>query len=477
MDNKKTQIQLENKKLINYIFDSDFFPIEKNQNRMSISPHPYEFIIRPECNQKCEYCYIYKHGNELYKNHLSKNEIIHNFDLFLNFLFIQKKCFSRDIEFFAGDMFEDDLFFDLLDILKKYFNIIKEKYSYIFDNESIIVIPCNLSFVYYHPEKADRFLSEQKLFREKYNVRLMFSWSSDGLYATKSREKKELSQEYFDKILQFCVDSECGAHPMVSPENVDIWCENYDWWIENWVKFHPDAYEKGDFQQMILEVRNDGWTEEKIELYLNFLNHVFEKRFELCNKDKEQLAYHLFIGDGKNNTLKRLENYDIIKLDQSAPNLHCEKTSCAMQDVIHFNCNNMSLVICHRLAYKHFTPIYFITNEDNNKIIDFETGNIDIFLALRYIKDQNLPICYDCDYNEVCLKGCFGSQFESSHEVFLPINSVCNLFKAKADFLLKKYNEYDLIKIAYQNNYLNLDYDSHKYLLQKSIEKGYLQNE
>ena len=69
----------------------------------------------------------------------------------------------------------------------------------------------------------------------------------------------------------------------------------------------------------------------------------------------------------------------------------------------------MSLVICHRLAYKHFTPIYFITNEDNNKIIDFETGNIDIFLALRYIKDQNLPICYDCDYNEVCLKGCFGS--------------------------------------------------------------------
>ena len=34
---------------------------------------------------------------------------------------------------------------------------------------------------------------------------------------------------------------------MVSPENIDIWCENYDWWIENWVKFHPDAYDKGDF--------------------------------------------------------------------------------------------------------------------------------------------------------------------------------------------------------------------------------------
>ena len=99
MDNKKTQIQLENKKLINYIFDSDFFPIEKNQNRMSISPHPYEFIIRPECNQKCEYCYIYKHGNELYKNHLSKNEIIHNFDLFLNFLFIQKNVFLVILNF------------------------------------------------------------------------------------------------------------------------------------------------------------------------------------------------------------------------------------------------------------------------------------------------------------------------------------------------------------------------------------------
>jgi DNA repair photolyase len=28
-----------------------------------------ELIIRPECNQKCEYCYIYKYGDKLYPSH------------------------------------------------------------------------------------------------------------------------------------------------------------------------------------------------------------------------------------------------------------------------------------------------------------------------------------------------------------------------------------------------------------------------
>ena len=46
--------------LNNYLFKN------KIKNKLVASNADVELIIRPECNQKCSYCYITKYGNELY---------------------------------------------------------------------------------------------------------------------------------------------------------------------------------------------------------------------------------------------------------------------------------------------------------------------------------------------------------------------------------------------------------------------------
>jgi len=44
----------------------------------------------------------------------------------------------------------------------------------------------------------------------------------------------------------------------------------------------------------MLEVRNDGWTEESINKYLKLLEHMVWKRYEMLNYDIEKFACHLF---------------------------------------------------------------------------------------------------------------------------------------------------------------------------------------
>ena len=46
-----------------------------------------EFIITSICNQKCEYCYLYRYGNEMYPPEANKKEnILRNLALLLDWL-------------------------------------------------------------------------------------------------------------------------------------------------------------------------------------------------------------------------------------------------------------------------------------------------------------------------------------------------------------------------------------------------------
>ena len=49
----------QEKELFNYYLDNDAFPIPNNDKILNINKHGLELIIRPNCNQTCEYCYIY----------------------------------------------------------------------------------------------------------------------------------------------------------------------------------------------------------------------------------------------------------------------------------------------------------------------------------------------------------------------------------------------------------------------------------
>lgn len=441
-------------KLLNYYTNTYLWPKTTHKYGYHITREAIELVIRPQCNQKCEYCYITQHGDELYPQKINKKETLHNIKLFLDYFYVTKKNYTRQIELFAGDLFYDDIFFDILDIFDNYFKIIQKEQPDIFELPTVISIPSNLSFVYENPEKAKKVLKYVKYFKEQYFTRILFSWSTDGLYCVETREGKPLTQEYFDTIFIFCKEAGVGMHPMVSSSNVKYWKQNYQWWLDMYEKFDLSSG-PGDFQPMMLEVRNNDWTDESISDFKDFLRFLMQKRLEIYDNDISVLTRHLLGNSEEENGIPHTMNYDPLTLYFNSNNVLNESVRCALQKTTTINCTNLSLALCHRLTYNLFTGGYFITDEENEHIIGLKAHNVPAYLAIKNTKNSQLPICYSCLYKDLCLKGCFGAQYEASGEILLPAENACKMAKAKIKFLVNLYNEYGIIDCARKQNLLN----------------------
>ena len=44
-----------------------------------------ELVIRPECNQSCQYCYLYKYGKDSYPNRADNETIINNITMLIDY--------------------------------------------------------------------------------------------------------------------------------------------------------------------------------------------------------------------------------------------------------------------------------------------------------------------------------------------------------------------------------------------------------
>lgn len=462
------QIQKEEKLLLKQ-FINDFFykkSIDGNYKsdlyKMLIEYHiasPIEVIIRPECNQKCEYCYITNHGNELYplEERKTKEELITNFEILFNY-FEKQKMIIPQMELFAGDLFYDDLIYSLFEILYSYYNKIYETESFCLNfimEKNIpnfrIIIPSNFSFV-----NDSRHLPKLKEWQNKFikiNVKINFSVSADGKYATKVRENKQNNEvdQYYDKIIQAGFELKAGFHPMISSETIENYIQNYDWWLEQLAKYNSKLpFEKQfDFSPTFLEVRNNTWTKEKIDSYVLLLNHMIDKRIELFNGNIELLASHLF--NNNNNNIK-MNNSDVLRFPIRT---FSEHSPCTLTGLMHINLQNMAIVPCHRLTYYQFIGGKFII--ENNEIIDIDPINPSGYIGIMTMNYHYQPKCDNCALNNICMKGCLGSQYETSGELFVPNNSVCNLFHAKYKTLISRYNQLGIFKIAKKYNYLHLE--------------------
>lgn len=465
----------DQKELANYYLNEDAFPFPKYKNKMHISKYGIELILNPKCNQSCDYCYLSNFGEKLYPDLFSTETIIENVKLFLDYIYNIRKNFVYSIELFGGEIIQNNLVFDILDILMEYFEKIKINHPYLFGTDWInIIIPNNLSWVQNRSDLVEKLYKYKDKLEKKYMARIIFSWSTDGLYAIDTREKKELTQEYYDKMIPFCKKMNTGAHPMVSAKNVKKWVNgNYEWWMEYYKNISNGS--KSDWGPMILEVRNDDWDDESIEDFKQLLNIIMKKRLEMCNNDVEALAQHLFsdVELSESFILPPLQNYDLIRLNNYCNNVtENERTSCSMQTLIHLNCTNLSLPICHRLSYPLLTAIYFIADEKKQHIIDIHPHNLDAYFGLKFLKDYNQPGCYNCDYRNICLKGCFGAQYENTGDLLVHCKSVCKFFKEKYDHIIKLYNQYGVLDIALKKDYIK-NKGMKEFLLLKSKDLGY----
>lgn len=446
MEVSKEYLQDE-KKLFEYYLNSDLFPSPIAPKKYYINKNALELIIRSQCNLQCEYCYIKNYGDELYPEKLSKEETLKNFDLFLDYIYNIRKNYFYEIELYAGDLLYDEIILDLIEIIKKYFIQIKKDAPQLLQYTTNICIPSNLVNIYKNPELGNKLIEIFQDLRQEFNIRINFSWSTDGIYQTSVREKQELTEEYYNTIFEFCKQTNSGFHPMTSALSMSTAIENYDWWLKKIeeLNLNPDRV---SFQPMMLEVRNSDWTEETIDQYMSLLDHMMEKRLEMCNNSIKELTYHLFIGDGENNTLPNLENYDPLRYPLGKSASYSEQISCSAQNSIMLNCTNLSLCFCHRTCYPQFIPVYFTTDENKEHIIDYIINNIGGYITLKTFKKRNHPVCVKCVWRDQCLGGCLGSQFEFSGEILYPIPSVCKMFDTKFKHLLKLYSDYGVLKEA-----------------------------
>lgn len=417
---------------------------------------PIEFVLKPECNQKCEYCYITKCGSSLYplSQRVSNDKITQNVSMLLEY-FLQNKCYLSNIELFAGDLFYDNFFFEIIEVFYDYYLKIFKINPFLFANKKArITIPCNFSFCE-DEEKINKFKEIFNKFLD-INIYIFLSYSSDGIYSTNIREKRELSETFIHNVFSLIYDcGYYGAHPMISYEGIDHAIENYEWWKNQFIKYNK-IYNRNEKQGIIpcsLEVRNEGWDNESIAKYINLLDHMVNDRLALCDYDLEWLAHDVFCRDTSSQKFTKIGPVcmDPIKIVYSS--IYQNYATCNLGHGLVIQCNNLTLIPCHRLAYPFYHGARFTIK--NNIVENIEAlDNLSGYFNLIHTNKFFSPKCATCDYQRICIKGCCGAQFEAMSDPNVPIADVCKLLQSKANFLLEKYSKLGILDIAIKNNYL-----------------------
>lgn len=450
--------KLDNNKYFENFLNRYCFNRDHQKEGYWLNEESFEFIIRPECNQKCEYCYIHRYGDSLYpvEKRLGNEELLHNIDITLDYIFHDRKVLFHEIELFAGDLFYDNLGFDIYDLLLKYYGELYEEHPNLIKGfHPRIAFPCNFSFAV-DDEKARRMEEYYKKF-EDIGMELCLSCSVDGPYNSVREENKDMT--YYTKILEYLQRNPSGIHPMISPSNIDSAIKNYDWWIENYEKYNLSGGLKSDFQPMLLEVRNDEWTDEKLDQYLEYLTHMLEVRFKMNGESLDKLARHLFLGDGEEESLPRLQNYDPLQMTET---WYSSEYTCAISHQTCFYVATMEFVPCHRTSYQQY--IGGRLEVENDKVVGITAINPTIYSVIK-TNNTHLNIgCATCPFDPYCLKLCLGAALESTGDLFLPPESVCKLHKTRITFLAKSYCELGLTKIAIEKDYFPDEEHKEKWL-------------
>ena len=281
--------QLEQNAILNFILDERFFKDwEFNDKNSKIAD--LEIFITPECNQKCEYCYLHKRSHELYPLELLNHDnLIEKLHILLTYL-LEKNYHISETELFSGEIWHTDFGVEILEIILSYL----EKGLQI----DSIIIPSNGYFI-----KENSTLNKIQTLINKYKrikKNLLFSLSIDGaIVENESRplnngEKKE--NDFYERAFSFAIKNEFFFHPMISAKNVNKWIENHKWFYKKLSEYgSPEAL---DF--MTLEVRNDDWTDENIEDYAKFL------KYNMIRYKKDSIYILSFCIDIKYNMLYML---------------------------------------------------------------------------------------------------------------------------------------------------------------------------
>ena len=126
---------------------------------------------------------------------------------------------------------------------------------------------------------------------------------------------------------------------------------------------------------------------------------------------------------------------------------------------------DLAIPPCHRTAYDEL--LYGRFQVEENKIVGIQEHNPQ--MASRILFQDSIlcsPGCDCCPYNYFCLRGCYGSQRETEKDPFMPIESVCRLFRGKIDFLIDKFDRLGVWEILENLSPANARYEAAQETLQ-----------
>lgn len=392
-----------------------------------------EVFITPYCNQACEYCYLVKNSEKLYPKDLAKPEIIlNNLDILLNYL-EENNYYPQSLDLYSGEIWESKLG---IEVLNKILNFVKKSNKKV----KFIMIPSNFSFIL--NDEIRPVIEEIIEAFKYYECALNFSCSYDGPIVEETNRpfvnrdtKIKTTEEYTDFLFKWCKKFGYGFHPMVNAYSIEKWEDQIKWWIKNIKDYGMDLY----LNTMFLEVRNDEWTDEKIYYFLKYLNTFIDETIETFhNNDMESYIRESF---RKFKTKRKGSNYNTQSFAYSSLN-----QGCGVDRLMTIRLGDLAWVPCHRLAYEKLVYGRLIVNE-NKQITGIEALNIPLFVGINSLNYKGHIKCDTCPIAKICIRGCYGTQFEAHQEIYYPCETVCNLYKAKNIFLREK-----LRKIYFDKN-------------------------
>lgn len=422
--------------------------LESYFERYNLHSRSVEFFISARCDQNCEYCYLHNYQRLLYPSDVdNKEHIIKNLKILLNYF---KKI---DYDFSEYDVFTGEFF--ALPYWEEIMQIFCDFNIDIGRPRRFMTIPSNASFLF-DDKKTERVEYWIEKLETEANIFVFISGSVDGPTEVEQEERpgvKIKTDEYYDKMFKFFKKHGFCFHPMVSKGFLKNYKENYDWWIDNIIKYNILTYKNGIYVYsipMFLEVRNeDQWDDETLENYKKFLWYVAEKDIkDLHHGDLKEFAlrvsngYTPLIEDG-------LGAYNTVQpYILSIPELQ-NKVPCGIQKGPVIRLGDLALIPCHRTGYDNLVYGHFKVDE-NDEIVGLEANNTTLAFKIKFLNPtRSFLTCSDCSIAPFCLKGCMGAQYEANHELFSTIPEVCKMFKTKYKTLheiAEHYQVYDIVK-------------------------------
>ena len=430
----REQFQLEQDKLLSTLLEWRFFNVWKEitaspyDDRSLFKDTNLELYITNKCNQKCEYCYLVKYPQLYPQEANNPKQILQNLKIFYNFM-IKNNFHIPTVEFFSGEIWHTQLGYDIFDLTIEYLQkglrvdrfLIASNCSFVNNSETLQRIQTYIDTFY------------------KYNTMLVFSISVDGAiidnYDRPRNNGTLYTDEFYDTLFAFAKYNTFYFHPMISPNNIHLWKENLDWWEQKHDYFNLDFN-----NVMTLEVRDDNWDDESIKKYIEWLDYAFEKMYKRTfNCDYKAFANTLlFLYPEIQNPLTGYFPF-IVGLGE-----YNTQATCTVASHLTVRVGDLAICPCHRTAYNKYLYGHFIV--ENNEITGIKANNPSMAVKILLSNNQiSMHGCDVCIYKECCLRGCFGSQLESTKDPFMPNNNVCKMFKQKFHFLFKKYKEIGVI--------------------------------